>query len=118
MLGSIERLEVRSLLSVTVTNIGAVQDKTSATSISITPATAVPVDNTIIITAAVEAPFATLFSATDSEGNSYSLDAVKSNDSSVTTAILSAQVMTAFPTGDTITVSVDQAPSARAVSVL
>src|SRR5258707_13630364 len=50
---SFERLEDRSLLSVTVTDIGTNQSNTAVSSLAISPSTAVPTNHLIVIASAV-----------------------------------------------------------------
>jgi len=87
--------------------LGNAANVSSSSSLQISLSSAVAVNNTIIISLAMD-PAAGAVSATDSKGNSYVIDADVTNGSGasgVRTVILSASVSTALTTSDLITLS-------------
>lgn len=101
-----------------VQNIGTTQSKRAGTSLSITvPAAGIAAGNSIILDFAMDLT-AGVVSATDSAGNTYSVDADSDDGSGtagVRTVILSAHDVAALPAGKLITVT-HPSVTARALS--
>lgn len=112
-----EPLENRSLLSATVTSLGAATGNVTSGNLAFSIAAAVPAgDRVVVEVAATPAATATV---SDARGNVYAQDAHVANTGNVETWIFSAPVATALAAGDLITVHFEAtAPAAEAISAL
>jgi hypothetical protein len=99
-----------------VKSVGTAQDKSTGTTISVTlDGPAVPAHRSIIVAFAMDAADGTV-SASDSSGNTYTVDADVAEANHVRTVILAAHNVATLPSGSTITVS-HPSVAARALSV-
>jgi len=89
----------------------------ASTSSAITvPAAGVAAGNTVVIRVTLRNPSSGTISATDSRGNTYTVDANVANGTSMRTTLVSAYIGTALASGDTITVSHPSSGSSAAVA--
>ncbi|MHB8465501.1 MAG: hypothetical protein ACYDD7_11790, partial [Acidimicrobiales bacterium] len=99
-----------------VQNVGSASCGGTTNSVTV-PASGVPAGHTLVVSVAVEQTSSGgTVTATDSAGNTYSVDVDIANGTAVRTVILSAPVVTALSSGNTVTVTTP-ANNATVVSV-